>query len=82
MQRLLYGCDRANPTGIRNFAILMLVARLRLRSIEVAQLELGDIDWRAGKIAVAGKARRRDRLPLPSAATAQKPIRRPDLLDK
>jgi integrase len=36
-----------------------------LRSIEVARLELGDIDWRAGEIAVAGKARRRDRLPLP-----------------
>jgi site-specific recombinase XerD len=65
VQRLLDGCDRANPTGIRNFAILMLVARLVLRSIEVARLELGDIDWRAGEIAVAGKARRRDRLPLP-----------------
>jgi site-specific recombinase XerD len=65
VQRLLDGCDRASPTGIRNFAILMLVARLGLRSIEVARLELGDIDWRAGEIAVAGKARRRDRLPLP-----------------
>jgi integrase len=65
VQRLLAGCDRASPTGIRNFAILMLVARLGLRSIEVARLDLGDIDWRAGEIAVAGKARRRDRLPLP-----------------
>jgi integrase len=65
VQRLLDGCDRAGPTGIRNFAILMLVARLGLRSIEVARLELGDIDWRAGEIAVAGKARRRDQLPLP-----------------
>jgi site-specific recombinase XerD len=65
VQRLLDSCDRASPTGIRNFAILMLVARLGLRSIEVARLELGDIDWRAGEIQVAGKARRRDRLPLP-----------------
>jgi site-specific recombinase XerD len=65
VQRLLDGCDRASPTGIRNFAILMLVARLGLRSVEVARLELGDIDWRAGEIVIAGKARRRDRLPLP-----------------
>jgi site-specific recombinase XerD len=65
VQRLLDGCDRATPTGIRNFAILMLVARLGLRSVEVARLVLDDIDWRAGEIQIAGKARRRDRLPLP-----------------
>jgi site-specific recombinase XerD len=65
VQRLLDGCDRSSRTGIRDFAILMLVARLGLRSAEVAGLELGGLDWRAGEIAVAGKARRRDRLPLP-----------------
>ena len=43
-----------------------MVARLGLRSAEVARLELGDIDWRAGEIVVRGKARRQDRLPLPS----------------
>jgi integrase len=43
----------------------MLVARLGLRSAEVAGLELEDIDWRAGEIVVRGKAGRRDRLPLP-----------------
>jgi len=62
---VLQGCDRANAGGIRDFAILMLVARLGLRSIEVARLELDDIDWRAGEIVVRGKARRRDRLPMP-----------------
>jgi len=65
VQRLLEGCDRTDGGGIRDFAILMLVARLGLRSIEVARLELDDIDWRAGEIVVRGKARRRDRLPLP-----------------
>jgi integrase len=45
---------------------LTLVARLGLRSAEVARLELGDIDWRAGEIVVRGKARRQDRMPLPS----------------
>lgn len=66
VQRLLDGCDRTDPVGVRDFAILMLVARLGLRSAEVARLELGDIDWRGGEIVVRGKARRQDRLPLPS----------------
>ena len=66
VQRLLDGCDRNSPGGVRDFAILTLVARLGLRSAEVARLELGDIDWRAGELVVRGKARRQDRLPLPS----------------
>ena len=45
---------------------MMLVARLGLRSIEVARLELRDVDWRAGELVVRGKARRQDRLPLPA----------------
>jgi site-specific recombinase XerD len=66
VQALLDSCDRGNPVGLRNFAIMMLVARLGLRSIEVARLELRDVDWRAGELVVRGKARRRDRLPLPA----------------
>jgi site-specific recombinase XerD len=65
IQALLNSCDRSRPGGIRDFAILTLVARLGLRSIEVARMELGDIDWRAGELVVRGKARRQDRLPLP-----------------
>jgi len=63
-ERLLSSCDRSQPGGARDFAILMLLARLGLRSAEVARLELGDLDWRAGEIVVRGKARRQDRLPL------------------
>ncbi len=65
VERLLAGCDRARLDGVRDFAILMLLARLGLRSIEVARLELDDLDWRRGEIVVRGKARRQDRLPLP-----------------
>lgn len=65
VERLLDSCDRDDPGGLRDFAILMLVARLGLRSAEVARLELGDLDWRAGEIVVRGKARRQDRLPMP-----------------
>ena len=42
----------------------MLVARLGLRSAEVARLELGDIDWRAGQITLRGKANQQDGMPL------------------
>lgn len=66
VERLLAGCDRARLDGVRDFAILILLARLGLRSVEVARLELDDLDWRRGEIVVRGKARRQDRLPLPS----------------
>ncbi|MGH3637316.1 MAG: site-specific integrase, partial [Mycobacterium sp.] len=62
---LLDGCDRSTVSGLRDFAMLMLLARLGLRSIEVARLELDDIDWRSGEIRVRGKSRRIDRMPLP-----------------
>jgi integrase/recombinase XerD len=61
---LLDGCDRSRPSGLRDLAILTLLARLGLRSGEVAALQLGDIDWRAGEVVVRGKGRRQDRLPL------------------
>jgi site-specific recombinase XerD len=66
VQRLLDSCERSTPVGLRDFAMMMLVARLGLRSIEVARLELRDVDWRAGELVVRGKARRHDRLPLPA----------------
>lgn len=64
VQRLLDSCDRGDPVGVRDYAILMLVARLGLRSAEVARLELGDIDWRAGQITLRGKANQQDGMPL------------------
>jgi integrase/recombinase XerD len=63
---LLDSCDRATPTGKRDFAMLVLLARLGLRAAEVAGLDLGDLDWRAGEVVVRGKARREDHLPLPA----------------
>lgn len=66
VQRLLGSCDRSALGGARNYAIVLLLARLGLRSIEVARLQLEDLDWRAGELVVRGKARRQDRLPLPA----------------
>jgi site-specific recombinase XerD len=45
---------------------LLLLARLGLRSSEVALLELDDIDWNAGQLSVRGKSGRRSELPLPA----------------
>lgn len=65
IERLLVSCDRSMLDGARDHAMLMLLARLGLRSIEIARLQLDDLDWRAGDLLVRGKARRDDRLPLP-----------------
>ena len=62
---LLDSCDGSTTRGRRDRAVLMFLARLGLRSAEVAAMQLGDIDWHAGEVNVRGKAGRRDRLPLP-----------------
>lgn len=65
VQALLDSCDLDTRVGVRDFAIITVVARMGLRSIEVARMELEDIDWRTGQITVRGKARRVDMMPLP-----------------
>ena len=66
IEALLASCDRVTLDGARDHAMLMLLARLGLRSIEIARLQLEDLDWRAGDLLVRGKARRDDRLPIPA----------------
>jgi site-specific recombinase XerD len=66
IDRILASCDRQEATGARDYAVLLLLARLGLRAVEVARLRLDDLDWRAGVIMIDGKAHRRDQLPLPS----------------
>lgn len=63
--RLLASCDRRTTFGRRDYAVLLVLARLGLRAGEVAALELADIDWRAGELIIRGKGRRSERLPLP-----------------
>jgi site-specific recombinase XerD len=64
IEGLLGACDQSTSTGRRDYAILVLLARLGLRAAEVVALELDDIDWRAGEIEVRGKGLLRGRLPL------------------
>lgn len=65
VERLLGACDPATPTGRRDRAILLLLARLGLRAEDVRSLRFGQIDWRHGQITLTGKGRRESRLPLP-----------------
>ena len=59
----------ATLKGLRDRAMLLLLARLGLRAGEVVRLQLDDVDWRAGNILIrAGKTRRERILPLPQDA--------------
>ena len=54
------------PLGRRNYAMVLLMARLGLRAEEVVAIQLEDVDWRAGELMVRGKGQRHDRLPIPT----------------
>jgi site-specific recombinase XerD len=62
---VLASCNRTTPVGRRDYAILLLLARLGLRGGEVVRLELDDLDWHAGELTVRGKGSVHARLPLP-----------------
>jgi integrase/recombinase XerD len=62
---LLASCDRRTLTGLRDYAILLLLSRLGLRAGEIAAITLDDVDWRTGLLLVHGKGSREDALPLP-----------------
>jgi len=66
VRRLLASIDRRTPMGLRDYAILLLLARLGLRAGAVAFLEIDDIDWKAGQLSVRGKCGPRTEVPLPA----------------
>jgi site-specific recombinase XerC len=66
VRQLLASLDWRTAIGRRDYAIVPLLARLGLRSGEVAFLELDDIDWAAGHVSVRGKRGHRTALPLPA----------------
>lgn len=65
VQRLLQSCDRSSPCGRRDYAALLILARLGLRAGELVHLCLEDINWSVGEVLIRGKSAREDRLPLP-----------------
>jgi len=66
VQRVLKACGRKTALERRNYAILLLLARLGLRAGEVLRIQLDDIHWEHGYLMVRGKAARMAQLPLPA----------------
>jgi integrase/recombinase XerD len=67
VEALIEGCDTDTAVGVRDRALLVMLARLGLRTAEAAALRLEDVDWRSGQILIRGKGSRVERLPLPQA---------------
>ncbi|MEK7334670.1 MAG: site-specific integrase [Candidatus Binatota bacterium] len=65
VQQVLNQYDRQTAKGRRDYAILLLLARLGLRACEVVALTLDDIHWERGEITLRGKGGRLAQLPLP-----------------
>ncbi len=68
IERVIASCDRDTRCGLRNCAILLLLARLGLRAGDIVNMRLEDVDWDEGTLRVHGKGRREVRLPLPQDA--------------
>jgi len=66
IQRLIEAVRTDDAIGRRNYAMLLLMARLGLRALEVIAIQLDDIDWRSGEILIRGKGKLHDRMPLPA----------------
>jgi site-specific recombinase XerD len=70
VNKVLAAVDRSTALGRRDYAVLLLLARLGLRANEVATLCLDDIDWQSGQLTICGKGRQRAQMPLPSEVGA------------
>jgi site-specific recombinase XerD len=68
VDRLIAACEGTRPGRLRDRAIILLLARLGLRSGDLARLRLQDINWDSGTLQVMGKGRYQVRLPLPQDA--------------
>ena len=63
--KILEAVDRANPSGKRDYALILLITRLGLRGIDVKRLRFGDLDWPGNRLSVVqAKTGHRVQLPL------------------
>ena len=65
-QRAIDSCNRLTAVGLRDRAVLLLLARLGLRACEIIRLTLDDIDWDQAQLRIHGKGGRQGLLPLPA----------------
>lgn len=62
LRRAIDAIETATPSGMRDRAMMLVLATTGLRNKELRQLELGDIRWRAGEIVVRRTKVHRDRV--------------------
>ena len=65
-QRAIDSCDLSTGVGLRDRAVLLLLARLGLRAHEIIGLHLEDCDWDGGHLRVRSKSGREQLLPMPA----------------
>jgi site-specific recombinase XerD len=68
VEQVVGSCNTETATGLRDRAILLLLARLGLRAGDIMKMRISDIDWHRGTVKVCGKGHREVCLPLPQAA--------------
>src|SRR5260370_34057 len=68
VEALLAACDRDEPSGRRDYAVILLLARLGLRAGEAARLRLDDVSWRSAEIGIPGQGGQDRRPPPPAGA--------------
>lgn len=68
MEKIVQSCDIDQPVGMRDHAILLLIARLGLRASDIVHMLVSDIDWNGATVLLKGKTRKASRLPLPQDA--------------
>jgi integrase len=68
VDRVIASCDRSKSHGVRDRAVLLLLARLGLRAGDIVAMRPDDLDWEAGTVRVRGKGHKEVRLPLPQDA--------------
>lgn len=64
VERIVASRSGKTLVGVRDRAVLLLLARLGLRAGEVRELCLSDLDWTRGQLRVVGKLRRPTWLPM------------------
>ncbi len=64
VERVIDSCDASSAVGMRDRAIILLLARLGLRAGDIVRMRLEDIEWKEAWVHVSGKSRRQTRLPL------------------
>lgn len=68
VERVIDSCNLDLPHGVRDRAVLLLLARLGLRAGDIVDMRMADIIWATGTLRVRGKGHRETSLPLPQDA--------------